>query len=95
MLLQVGRLGGAGCMGGEQEEEAQCGRVLGLTFTAAGRLLVCDAVFGLYILDLEVEVEPGRISDQRPGQRVRYTPLLTPQQSNNRWVVSEEENIQL
>lgn len=37
----------------EQHEEYKCGRPLGMTFTKSGKLLVCDAVFGFYMLDLD------------------------------------------
>jgi len=32
---------------------ARCGRPLGMAFTKAGQLLVCDAILGLYMLHLE------------------------------------------
>ena len=62
----------------EQFEERRCGRVLGMTFTKAGSLLVCDAVFGLFLIDLDKKVEKNRISESKYDQFVEYTPLLTP-----------------
>jgi len=62
----------------EQHEESKCGRPLGMVFTKAGKLLVCDAVFGLYMLDLEKEVEENRIQASQQLERVEYTQLLPP-----------------
>merc|ERR1712059_236745 len=62
----------------EQHEESKCGRPLGLEFTRTGKLLVCDAVFGLYILDLDREVQENRIAETQIQERVQYSPLLTP-----------------
>lgn len=62
----------------EQYEESRCGRVLGMTFTKTGKLLVCDAVFGLFMIDLDKRVEGNRISDSKYDHHVEYTPLLTP-----------------
>ena len=42
---------GSHCEG--QHDEDLCGRPLGMTFTKTGKLLVCDAVFGLYMLDFD------------------------------------------
>jgi len=63
----------------EQYEEHKCGRPLGMTFTKEGKLLVCDAVFGLYMLDLDKKVEENRIRDNREIEKVDYEPLLTPE----------------
>jgi len=71
----VAKIGGA-CA--EQHEEARCGRVLGMTFTKKGRLLACDAVFGLYMIDLDKRAEENRISESRYDTNVEYTALLTP-----------------
>lgn len=62
----------------EQYQESRCGRVLGMTFTKTGKLLVCDAVFGLFLIDLDKRTEENRISDRKYDQYVEYTPLLTP-----------------
>jgi len=62
----------------DQHEEAKCGRPLGMAFTKSGKLLVCDAVFGLYMLDLEKEVEENRIRPSQQLERVEYTQLLPP-----------------
>ena len=53
--------------------------MLGMTFTKAGSLLVCDAVFGLFLIDLDKKVEKNRISESKYDQFVEYTPLLTPE----------------
>lgn len=62
----------------EQYEEARCGRVLGMTFTKTGKLIVCDAVYGLYMIDLDKRTEGNRISESRYDHNVEYTALLTP-----------------
>ena len=62
----------------EQHEESRCGRVLGMTFTKTGKLVVCDAVYGLYMIDLDKRVEKNRISESRYDHNVEYTALLTP-----------------
>ena len=62
----------------EQYEEARCGRVLGMTFTKTGKLIVCDAVYGLYMIDLDKKTEANRISESRYDHNVEYTALLTP-----------------
>jgi len=64
----------------EQYEEDKCGRPLALEFTQDGQLLVCDAVFGLYMIDLNRQVDTtGRIvTDTRDLDRVGYTSLLSP-----------------
>ena len=62
----------------EQYQESQCGRVLGMTFTKSGKLLVCDAVFGLYMIDLDKRTEANRITDTKYDDSVEYTALLTP-----------------
>ena len=62
----------------EQYEEHKCGRPLGLGFTKSGKFLVCDAVFGFYILDLDNKVEKNRILDLKDLNKVDYKPLLTP-----------------
>ena len=62
----------------EQHQESRCGRVLGMTFTQTGKLLVCDAVFGLFLIDLDKRTEENRISNSKYDQYVEYTPLLTP-----------------
>jgi len=60
----------------EQHEEGRCGRPMGMVFTKSGKLLVCDAVFGLYLIDLDKEVEEHRIQESRLMERVGYTALL-------------------
>lgn len=62
----------------EQYEEHKCGRPLGMSFTKSGKLLVCDAVFGFYMLDLDKKVERNRIMDLKDLDKVDYKPLLTP-----------------
>jgi len=62
----------------EQYEEYKCGRPLGMSFTKTGKLLVCDAVFGLYLLDLDKKVEENRILDLKDMDKVDYKALLTP-----------------
>ena len=62
----------------EQYEEYKCGRPLGMSFTKSGKLLVCDAIFGLYILDLDRETEKKRIMDSKDLDKMDYKPLLTP-----------------
>jgi len=62
----------------EQYEEYKCGRPLGLTFTKSGELLVCDAVFGLYMIDLDKKIEENRILGLKDMNKVDYKPLLTP-----------------
>ena len=75
-IESVARIGREACQ--EQHQEQKCGRPLGLAFTRAGKLLVCDAVFGFYKLDLEKKEEENRIREKREQDRVEYTPLLTP-----------------
>lgn len=73
---------GVDCDG--QHEEDKCGRPLGLAFTQAGKLLVCDAVYGLYLLDLDRPPEPaGRITQTKTFDRVSYEQLLSPRQEIN------------
>jgi len=64
-----------------QHEEYRCGRPLGMTFTRSGKLIVCDGVFGLYLVDLDVkdstEEMRGRIIDNNTPDYVNYEPLLT------------------
>merc|ERR1719186_1230852 len=64
-----------------QHEEYRCGRPLGMTFTRSGKLIVCDGVFGLYLVDLDVkdstEEMRGRIIDNNTPHYVNYEPLLT------------------
>jgi sugar lactone lactonase YvrE len=72
----VARIGGEECE--EQHEERRCGRPLGMVFTQAGKLLVCDAIFGLYMVDLDRKSEEGRITEHRQLESVGYTALLTP-----------------
>ena len=62
----------------EQYEDYKCGRHLGMSFTKSGKLLVCDAIFGLYILDLDRETEKKRIMDSKALDKMEYKPLLTP-----------------
>lgn len=72
----VAKIGGD-CAG--QHEEHKCGRPLGMAFTKSGHLLVCDAVFGLFMLELDRKVETkGRIMDSKEVDRVGYTSLLPP-----------------
>lgn len=73
---------GVDCDG--QHEEDKCGRPLGLAFTQAGELLVCDAVHGLYKINLDNPPEPsGRISQHKSFDRVSYEQLLSPQTEIN------------
>lgn len=63
----------------EQYQEETCGRPLGITFTKTGKLLVCDAVFGLYLVDIDKKVEEeNRITEKKYEDLVEYTPLLSP-----------------
>jgi hypothetical protein len=55
-ITPVARVG-TDCEG--QHEDVKCGRPLGLEFTQDGDLLVCDAVFGLYL----VKFNPQQVKD--------------------------------
>jgi len=76
---------GQSCEG--QYEEKKCGRPLGMAFTSSGNLVVCDAVFGLYMIDLDMkdnmEEMRGRIMETDDPDYVNYEPLLTPDQLIN------------
>jgi len=68
----------------EQYQEQVCGRPLGLSFTKTGKLLVCDAVYGLYLIDIDKkQEEENRISAKKYEDQVEYTPLLTPEKLIN------------
>ena len=67
----------------EQHQESRCGRVLGMTFTKTGKLLVCDAVFGLFLIDLDKRVEENRISDS-VRCFAQSVPEWTPRESHAR-----------
>jgi len=69
---------GQDCAG--QHEDVKCGRPLGLTFTSSGKLLVCDAVLGLYLIDLDrPDPESGRITSYKTFDKVSYELLLSPE----------------
>ena len=55
-ITPVARVG-TDCEG--QHEDVKCGRPLGLEFTQDGDLLVCDAVFGLFL----VKFNPQQVKD--------------------------------
>jgi len=69
---------GSPCRVDEQYLESKCGRVLGMTFTKKGKLLITDAVYGLFMIDLDKKTEENRISDRKYDLSVEYTPILTP-----------------
>jgi len=72
----VARIGGK-CE--EQYQEQTCGRPLGMAFTKTGKLIVCDAVYGLYLIDIDKkQEEENRISEKKYEDIVDYSPLLTP-----------------
>jgi len=75
-ITPVARIGEA-CAG--QHEDFKCGRPLGLAFTSTGKLLVTDAVLGLYLIDLDRPNESeGRITSFKTFDRVSYEQLLSP-----------------
>jgi len=77
--LSIETVAQIGSQCGGQHEEEKCGRPLGMTFTKTGKLLVCDAVFGLYMLNFDKKVDThGRIMDKRKVETVEYISLLTP-----------------
>jgi len=64
----------------DQFEDFKCGRPLGLVFTPAGKLMVADAVFGLYLIDLDRQDEnEGRITSYKYFDKVSYEKVLDPQ----------------
>lgn len=76
-ITPVARIGEE-CSG--QYEDFKCGRPLGLTFTSTGKLLVCDAVLGLYLIDLDRPNDAeGRITPYKNFERVSYEQLLSPE----------------
>lgn len=77
-ITPVARIG-TECEG--QHEDVICGRPLGLEFTPDGDLLVCDAVFGLYLVKFNKEQEEtvGRITSYRHPNHVSYENLLKPE----------------
>ena len=50
-----------------------------MTFTKKGKLLITDAVFGLYLIDLDKKTDENRISDRKYDLNVEYTPILSPE----------------
>eukprot|EP00088_Acartia_fossae_P062451 TRINITY_DN7540_c0_g1_i1.p1 TRINITY_DN7540_c0_g1~~TRINITY_DN7540_c0_g1_i1.p1 ORF type:complete len:486 (+),score=91.66 TRINITY_DN7540_c0_g1_i1:146-1603(+) len=77
-ITPVARIG-TNCEG--QHEDVKCGRPLGLQFTPDGNLLVCDAVFGVHMLQFnrdDDESVVGRITSHRHQQHVSYEQLLNP-----------------
>jgi len=70
---------GRECQG--QFEDKKCGRPLGLQFTHKGDLLVCDAIFGLYLVKFNEELEDttGRITSFRHHPHVSFEQLLDPE----------------
>jgi len=74
-ITPVARVG-TDCEG--QHEDVKCGRPLGLEFTQDGDLLVCDAVFGLYLVKFNPQQDDtvGRITSHRHQKHNTYEPLI-------------------